>query len=180
MSEEVITTNDELESLKQRADLLGLNYHPSIGLDKLRDKVNAAVVEETPKEQPKEVKLSEGALRAIKKKEAGKLIRIRMTCMNPAKSEWEGELFTAGNSVVGSYTRMVPFGVEWHVPQIMLNMIQARRYQRFYTERAKNGIQVPRSALSKEFAVEILPQLSENELSDLAQRQAMANGTSEG
>ena len=27
---------DELTSLKQRADMLGITYHPSIGLDKLR------------------------------------------------------------------------------------------------------------------------------------------------
>ena len=42
-NEDVLEMPDELTSLKQRADLLGLSYHPSIGLEKLRDKVNAAL-----------------------------------------------------------------------------------------------------------------------------------------
>ena len=31
----------ELEALKKRADQMGLTYHPSIGVDALREKVNA-------------------------------------------------------------------------------------------------------------------------------------------
>jgi hypothetical protein len=34
---------DELTSLKARADLMGITYHPSIGVDKLREKVQAAL-----------------------------------------------------------------------------------------------------------------------------------------
>lgn len=59
---------DELEALKSRADLMGISYHPSIGLEKLREKVNAAIASEdksapldtpdtsfvVPKDEPKQ------------------------------------------------------------------------------------------------------------------------------
>ena len=40
--EDVVETfeeSDELTLLKERADLMGIKYHPSIGVDKLREKV---------------------------------------------------------------------------------------------------------------------------------------------
>ena len=41
---------DELTTLKGRADLLGIAYHPSIGVEKLREKVKAALAG-TPKDE---------------------------------------------------------------------------------------------------------------------------------
>lgn len=176
---------DELTSLKARADLLGISYHPSIGLEKLKEKVNAAVVASEPvvTESPVEAVSTEETKeqrRARKRREANKLVRIRVTCMNPAKKEWDGELFTAGNSLVGSFTKMVPFNADegWYVPQIILNQIQQRMCQIFVSSKDDRGNTIRRGKQIKEFAVEILPDLTTEELRDLAQRQAMANGTS--
>lgn len=112
--------------------------------------------------------------------EANRLVRIRVACMNPAKKEWQGEIFTTGNAAVGTLKKFVPFNVEegWHVPKMILDMIQARQCQVFVTKKAKNGIKVREGKLIKEFNVEILPDLTEDELHDLAQRQAMAGGVS--
>lgn len=41
--EDVIEMPSELDSLKAKADLLGVSYHPSIGVEKLREKINAAL-----------------------------------------------------------------------------------------------------------------------------------------
>jgi hypothetical protein len=111
-----------------------------------------------------------------KKREANELIRIRIQCMNPNKKEWEGELFTAGNSVIGSFTKFVPFDVEdgWHVPRIIYNQIVQRQCQVFTTTTDSRGNKVRTGKLIREFAIEILPQLTTDELHDLAQRQAMA------
>lgn len=175
---------DELTTLKARADRLGISYHPSIGLEKLKEKVNATVTAaevkaETPEvtvtaEEPKEQR------RKRKRLEANTLVRVRITCMNPAKKEWEGELFTAGNSVVGSFTKYVPFNTDegWHVPQIILNQIQQRMCQIFVSSKDDRGNTVRKGKQIKEFSVDIMPSLSEEELRNLAQRQAMANGTS--
>lgn len=175
MSEELDlqNTTDELSALKARADLLGISYHPSIGLEKLRDKVNAALASG---EQSEGSVKDEAAERIELQNKAAELVRIRVTCMNPAKKEWEGEIFTTGNSVVGTFKKYVPFNADegWHVPRIILEMIQQRQCQIFTTVKSKNGVAVRQGKLIKEFAVEILPPLTEEELKDLAQRQAMA------
>ncbi len=163
---------DELVALKERADLLGVKYHPSISLEKLREKVNAtlAPTEDEAEAAPKKPN------RLAAQKRASELVRIRLTCMNPAKKEWEGEIFTVGNSAVGTFKKFIPFNADegWHVPRIILEQLQERQCQVFVTSRDKRGNTTRQGKLIKEFAVEILPALTEEELKDLAQRQAMA------
>lgn len=179
-TDDTLPAVDELATLKARADMLGVKYHSSISLEKLREKVNAATVSTTPTEEaPVVQEAAEESLaerRARKRREANELIRVRVTCMNPAKKEWEGELFTAGNSLVGSFTKYVPFDNDegWHVPRIILNQIQQRQCQIFQSVRDDRGNVTRKGKLIKEFAVEILPKLTAEELADLAQRQAMS------
>jgi hypothetical protein len=163
---------DELSALKARADLLGVRYHPSISLEKLREKVNAAVAP-TEEEVKQDVLVSgRGALQ----KKASELVRIRVTCMNPAKKEWEGEIFTVGNSAIGTFKKYVPFNADegWHVPRVIYQQLLNRQCQVFYASKDGKGNTIRRAKLIKEFAVEVLPKLTEEELKDLAQRQAMA------
>ncbi len=163
---------DELAALKERADLLGVKYHPSISLEKLREKVNAtlAPTDDGAEAAPKKTN------RLAAQKRASELVRIRLTCMNPAKKEWEGEIFTVGNAAVGTFKKFIPFNADegWHVPRIILEQLQERQCQVFVTSRDKRGNTTRQGKLIKEFAVEILPALTEEELKDLAQRQAMA------
>lgn len=176
---DTVQPNDELTSLKARADMMGISYHPSIGLEKLREKVNnhlsgtKEAVEPVPVEPQKETQ----AQRAERKrKEASELIRIRVTCMNPAKKEWEGEIISAGNSVVGTFRKYIPFNSDegWHVPRIIYNQLVSRQCQVFTTVTDARGNKVRRGKLIREFAIEVLPQLTPQELNELAQRQAMA------
>lgn len=201
MTEETITDNGAedlalkaaaLEDLKERATKLGIKFHPTIGEDKLREKVAEAMTrldgENTPASEesdevaatsayvaPKETKAQQ-AYRL--KSEASELIRVRVTNMNPNKREWEGEIFTAANSVVGTFRKFIPFNVPWHVPRIILEQLRQRQFQHFTTEVDQRGNKVRRGRLIAEFAIEELSPLSEKELKELAQRQAMAAGTS--
>ena len=72
----------------------------------------------------------------------------------------------------------MPFNADegWHVEQIILNQIKQRECQVFVKKRGPNGLQTSEGKLIKEFAVEVLPALTEKELKELAQRQAMASG----
>lgn len=163
---------DELAALKERADLLGVKYHPSISLEKLREKVNATLAPTGDEAEAAPKKPN----RLAAQKRASELVRIRLTCMNPAKKEWEGEIFTVGNAAVGTFKKFIPFNADegWHVPRIILEQLQERQCQVFVTSRDKRGNTTRQGKLIKEFAVEILPALTEEELKDLAQRQAMA------
>lgn len=176
---------DELTALKSRADLLGIQYHPSIGLEKLREKVNGAVTSKDGKEPAAaadmlekqdtvDVVETDGQFRARNKREANELIRLRVTCMNPSKAEWDGEIFTAGNSVVGSFKKYIPFNADegWHVPRIIYNQIKERECQIFVSSRDERGNTVRKGKLIKEFAIEIMDALTNEELTELARRQA--------
>lgn len=173
----------ELDTLKQRADMLGIDYHPSIGAAKLREKINAKMNGEPEVADAKPVlaksdEESEGQRRARLKKEANRLVRVNITCMNPLKKEWHGEILTAGNSVVGMFRKFVPFNTTdgYHLPQILLTQLQERQCQVFYNEKSHRGVTVRRGKLIKEFGIEILPSLTEDELKELARRQAMEAG----
>lgn len=181
MSEDHTPKQDEFTALKARADMLGISYHPSIGVDKLREKVTAALTDKpAPGDapvavQPTAEESERGRLQRLKR-EATALVRIRLTNMNPAKKDWEGEIFTVGNAVVGTIKKFVPFNTDegWHVPQIMLTQLQDRQCQVFVTLKTKGGTSIRQGKLIKEFAIEIMPPLTKEELHDLAQRQAMA------
>lgn len=175
------SASDELTSLKARADMLGITYHPSIGVEKLREKVNAALAADAPPVEPEApvaeavtVEETPAQFKARRRREANELVRVRVTCMNPAKAEWEGEIFTAGNSAIGSFTKFIPFNADegWHVPRIILNQIQQRQCQIFTTVRDSRGNATRKGKLIKEFAVEVLPPLTVEELAELARRQA--------
>jgi hypothetical protein len=182
MSEE-IQAKSELETLKERADKMGVKYHPNVGVETLRERVNAALAGETTEESKEAEKSSEeeteGQRKQRMKKEALKLVRVRVTNMNPNKKEWEGEILTVSNAVLGTVKRFVQFNEEWHVEQIILNAMKERQCQIFQKARGPRGEQIVKPKLIKEFNIEILPPLTEKELKELAQRQAMANGTSE-
>jgi len=170
------TEQDEMVTLKGRADLLGIQYHPSIGADKLREKVRAAMADEDAKSLDVVVTETPNAKRLRLRNEASALVRIRITCMNPAKKEWDGEIITVGNAAVGSFKKYIPFNADegWHVPQIILQVLRDRTCQIFYTEKTKQGVGIRKGKLIKEFAIEVLPQLTQKELDELARRQAMA------
>lgn len=178
-----LPVQDELTTLKARADQMGISYHPSIGVDKLREKIKAALESDGPVEQEEQADAPKAKAdetvaqkRARMKREAEKLVRIRVTCMNPAKREWEGEIFTAGNSLVGTQKKYVPFNADdgWHVPHIIYKQIKQRKCQVFVSRRTKDGQTVREGKLINEFAVEVLPPLTPGELKELARRQAMA------
>lgn len=175
---------DELTSLKARADLMGITYHPNIGVEKLRDKINAAVTATSDEVAPEEVASvvvdetaeTESQMRARLRREANELVFIRLTCMNPAKKEWEGEIISTGNSVVGSFTKFVPFNADngWHVPRIIYEQLAQRQCQIFTSSRDERGNTIRKNKLIKEFAIEVLPPMTLEELEELARRQAMA------
>jgi len=194
MSETENTQPTEREELEARANQLGIKFHPNIGDDKLREKVNAAISGEGTSEgddvsedtidnggQYSDDKApdneSETARRKRKQLEASELVRVQVTNMNPNKKEWDGEMIAAGNRVVGTFKKYVPYNVPWHVPRVIYNVLRDRQCQVFVTERDDRGRQVRRGKQIQEFNVTVLPPLSKEELQELAQRQAMANGT---
>lgn len=205
--EDDIVEPSELDSLRARADLMGLQYKRTLGVEKMRELVNAAVnaepnqlpdlkalAEQAVQTQtevtadqlsaaiaaiptiPKEETLSEKRYRL--KQEANKLVRVHIMNMNPARKDWESDTYTVGNTYIGTITRTVPFNVDWHVEQALLNVLQERECIIFREKKnQQTGQMNVKSVRIKELQIAILPPLTEQEIKELGRRQAMAAGS---
>lgn len=183
-------TKNRLELLKEYARANDIEFGPNIGEEALEKRIKEVEAEraaleaadnddgtnEAPAAQNAPVSDAKKPLtRAQLKAEQTKLVRVRITCMNPNKKDLEGEIITVSNGLVGTLKKYIPFNAEegWHVPQIMLNVLREREFQMFYQTKDERGNKVTRGKQAREFAIEVLPPLTEEEIKELAQRQAM-------
>lgn len=182
VNEEEEVQVDELTLLKRRADKLGVSYSNNIGLETLKERVAKAM---EGNKEPKAQEEAEGEsadkvqslveLRAEKRKEAMKLIRIRYTNMNSRKKDVPGEFFTVANGIVGTIKRYVPYGEAaengWHVENAIYKMMKRRTFTTTVTKRDDKGRPYNTSVERKEFAIEVLDPLTNEQLEQLAKDQ---------
>lgn len=175
VTEEVVLEQDELKSLQERATKMGIKFRSNTGKEKLRELINDTINGKKPVEEPEVEEETLAQKRVRLKKEALKLVRCRIVCMNPNKKEWPGEVITVSNSFI-SAKKFVPFNLDegYHIPQIIFDMLKERKCQVFVKKKSRHGVPMVEGKLINEFAIEVLPPLTEQELKDLAQRQAMA------
>ena len=176
MSEEL----KEIDVLKERANQMGLKYSPNIGLETLRTKIEKALSgAENDSNEEEERQLSkverDNKLRAKLRKEALKLIRIRVTDLDPKKKDLPGEILCVANEYVGTIKRYVPYnGEPWHVEQMILDMMKDREFLSIKTVKTRGQEVSIEKKWVKEYAIEILPPLNKEEISKLAAAQAAA------
>ena len=108
-----------------------------------------------------------------------KLIRVRITNMDPKKKDLRGEIMTVANEYLGTVRKFVPFGEDtvegYHVPKCLLTMMQERKFLRIREIKdRKTGVTRPETAWVREFAIEILDPLTPEELKQLATAQIAA------
>lgn len=182
VSEEEEVQVDELTLLKRRADKLGVTYSNNIGLETLKERVANAMEGNKEPEVKEEAKADSAdkvqsvvELRAEKRKEAMKLVRIRYTNMNARKKDVPGEFFTVANGIVGTIKRYVPYGEAaengWHVEYAIYKMMKRRTFTTTVTKRDDKGRPYNTSVERKEFAIEVLDPLTKEELDQLAKDQ---------
>lgn len=181
---------DRLAVLKSKADVMGITYSPNIGVDALAEKINAKLNGTEVKEEPEQAQAAVAGSEAPKTKmqlrqeaylEATKLVRCRITNMNPSKADLPGEIFTVSNGIVGEIKRYIPYGEQvdgWHIEQMMLDMLKEKQFHQLRTKKGANGQILPEGKWVREFAIEILPPLTPEELKVLANKQAAAAGMS--
>ncbi len=186
---------NELASLKQRADLMGLKYSTNIGVDALRNKINAKlapskeVEPDVEEQEAKPQKLVKAVKTAAEIKaqhrhdmvmEQTKLIRVQITNMNPTKRDQEGEIVTVANRFVGTIRKYVPWGEKtdggYHIPLIIYNMLLERKYLSVSVKKNRSGLETVTQRWMPEFAMVVMPQLTQKELRVLAVAQASAAG----
>lgn len=182
---EAVDPATQLNMLKQRADVMGIGYSPRIGLDSLQRKIDAklaadeapvAVEEGVLTPQQKRIKIRKGM-----RENQLKLVRLRITNLNPSKKDLSGEIFTIANKYLGTVRKYIPYGEVtengYHVPYIIYQQMKDRKFLNVKTKtNSSNGQINVETRWVNEFALEVLPQLTEKELQNLANAQAMAAG----
>ena len=177
----------ELAALKERAKMMGLKLSPKIGLERLKAKIeaklNPTVEEDVDPGEETEIQ-RKARIRKKQITEQMVLIRCRIANLNPSKRDLRGEIFTVANKYVGTVRKFIPYGEAtdngYHIPQIIYEQLKTRKFLQVNTRNdrsAGNQIVVDQRWVP-EFSIEVLPQLTPEELDKLAASQAAAGGVS--
>ena len=177
----------ELAALKERAKMMGLKLPPKIGLEKLKAKIeaklNPTVEEDVDPGEETEIQ-RKARIRKKQITEQMVLIRCRIANLNPSKRDLRGEIFTVANKYVGTVRKFIPYGEAtdngYHIPNIIYEQLKTRKFLQVNTRNdrsAGNQIVVDQRWVP-EFSIEVLPQLTPEDLAKLAASQAAAGGGS--
>ena len=120
------------------------------------------------------------AIRKRLEKDALKLIRVRIANLDPKKKDLPGEIITFANKYIGTVKRYIPFGEAtddgFHIEKCLFDILDNRRFLHLSSKKGKNGQPMIQQRYVKEFALEVMPQMTQEELAKLAAAQAAANG----
>lgn len=158
----------ELQLLKEKAGALGVEYKANVS-----SKTLSKLIKEFEEQEEQEDGLTENERIQKTMEEATKLVRVIITPMDSSKRDYQGDVFSAGNAVVPTMTKYIPFGVEWHVPQIILNTIKEKVINRFIAKKDERGREYREYLEARAYSIQELPPLTKEELEELAKSQEM-------
>lgn len=162
-------TKEDLKTLKDRADMMGIKYSPNIAYETLQSRIHEKLEEDAKPDETKEEKPTKNTAVEARKK-ATKLVRCIVYCKNPNKKDLQGEYISAGNAKIGFIKKYVLFNEPYHLPQMIVNYLKEKKYQRIWTKKV-DGKEVIKNKNVKEYDIEYLDNLTEKELADMKQRQ---------
>lgn len=179
----------ELEALRAQAQLLGIPFHTNTGAKRLSELI---AEHQAPNDEPTDdtdggneseaptptttqaaAPLTAGERAQEVRKQALKLVRVIVTPNDPNKRDYDGDFFSGGNSLIGTHTRYVPYNNEngWHVEQIILDIIRSKKITRFVKVKTAGGVEVREARYSPAYAIQVLPDLTKEELAALGASQ---------
>ena len=180
---------DELTMLKQRASMMGIQFSNNIGLETLRKKIEDKMEGRADSDAAPQINPLAGETTAqpVKRKtlrqklydEQMKLVRIRVTNLDPKKKDLPGEVITVANEHLGTVRKFVPFGEVtddgYHVPYCIYRFMEKRKFLNIrIVKDLRTGAERVESNWVKEFALEVLPQLTPQQIANLRTAQIAA------
>lgn len=196
LSTEGETAVDELALLKERAKQMGIPFSNNISLETLRKRISdkmegkvepevnpltgdveIAAITTAPKKL--DAKQNALALRKMMQRDQMKLVRVRITNMDPKKKDLPGEIWTVSNEYLGNVRKMIPYGEQtdegFHIPYCLFRLLQSKRFLHIRTVKDRvTGVERQEKQWVKEFSLDVLPDLTKEELARLAAAQAAA------
>ena len=187
---------DELTLLKERAKQMGIPFSNNISAETLRKRISdkmegkdepevnpltgdSEIAAITSAPQKLDAKQNALALRKLMQREQMKLVRVRITNMDPKKKDLPGEIWTVSNEYLGNVRKMIPYGEQtdegFHIPYCLFRLLQNKRFLQIRTVRDRvTGQERQESQWVKEFSLDVLPDLTKEDLARLAAAQAAA------
>lgn len=187
---------DELALLKERAKQMGIPFSNNISLETLRKRISdkmegkdepevnplagdseIAAITSAPKKL--DAKQNALALRKLMQREQMKVVRVRITNMDPKKKDLPGEIWTVSNEYLGNVRKMIPYGEQtdegFHIPYCLFRLLQNKRFLHIRTVKDRvTGVERQEKQWVKEFSLDVLPDMTKEELARLAAAQAAA------
>jgi hypothetical protein len=188
-----LPSKSELEVLKEMATMMGINFSNNIGVESLKqrieekraslnaqsnteDQTDTTQVNPLAHADPSVVSEKPLSLRQYMMQEQTRLVRLRITNMDPKKADLQGEILTVANEYLGTIRKFVPFGEAtdngYHVPYCLYELLKNREFLQIKTFKKPGGRIETKTQYVREFALEILPDLTEKELAQLKTTQA--------
>ncbi len=178
----------ELDILKGRAKMMGIAYADNVTVDELKEKITAKlngtdVKPEAPARQNNEVITEETSevktgpkktLRQLLYEENMRLIRVRVTNLDPNDKDLHGQVYSVSNEYIGTVSKFIPFGEAtdngYHIPYCLYKFIKNMKFLQIKTVGKGQKARTETSWVRK-FALEELPQLTDKEIAQLAASQ---------
>lgn len=180
--EAAVFEKDLKEKLRENGKLLGITFSPNEGIVSMRQKLTDAreLLLQEPLIQdvtvPVDERKAEFDVRKKLRMEMTKLVRVQIACLNPAKSELPGEIFTVHNDVVGTVKKFVPYneaGESYHIPFFLYKFLKRKKYLQIVPP-PKGARTAATTKMVPEFSITVLEQLTPAELKELARAQGAA------
>lgn len=157
---------NELDTLKAQADALGISYRENIGVETLREKIqkfqDSSEESETESESEKIARL---------RAECTKLVRVIVTPMDPLKRNYQGEVISVSNSILGSVKKFVLFNAPYHLPKILVDELREKQFQTFQTKKTPGGQEIRQAKSIPAYGIQELAPLTAEELKELGKIQ---------
>lgn len=111
--------------------------------------------------------------RQIIRAKALKLVRVKVTNLDPADAMIPGAIISVQSKYTGKVAKYVPYGEEsengYHIPQIIYDHMKEQKFAlRKETKGGRFGVKTYKTSLVPKFAIEVLPPLTKKELEELA------------
>ena len=179
-NQDVTVEKSERDLLKEKADLLGISYASNISTEKLRELVNK-VNEPLEVTEPKQEKASASTTNEVDpvaiRLELTKKIRVLITCNDPLMKDYDTTpYYSFSNSTLTLPSITIPLGVEWHIPNAYVGMLQAMECKIPVKSKDEKGRPITIRRTVKKYNVNVLPPLTPKELEELKQAQIMRDG----
>lgn len=158
----------ELESLRKKADLMGISYSGNTSLEKLRDKV--AKVQGTIEEEEEKQTVYNSLY-----DEKMKLVRCQVQCLDPQYKNSGGVFISLSNAVLGSHKWFIYFNQPIMITKWAYDYLKNCKYvdRSERGRRGQDGLTHSKTVNTdmKSYAITDLPMLTEEELKKLAEEQ---------